>query len=758
MKESKIEKVDKGENIISQAEGLKDLFKEGYFSSEDINIVTKYLKGGVSFEEFKEFSLDKIEKEEKEEKMVEEALKRLENLGILEQRDDFSIMDIDQFISLIYKGSVTKLGPIYNNTEYNSWMALYRIFRDKEIVSKKDWEKNNKVTKPLFYFPKEEEDFDIEKIKKSDFHLSPFEYSKINLNQKIPFSDNKATLLEASMASLIYHPRFGDGYKDKYGQIFVRDKESREYKKISYSFFIDYKLRGGSPNKYGDSIDTLRPFIRQKLSFLVEKDLISPSNFGVRSGSQAAEHERMEKQGLSPDGVVMINRVKHYLGKSFKKELGDEKIRIIQLDDSLGGIIVNNQEGEEELKYVFNILLPSSELKSFKDGYFWAEKEKTNPRPYNPKENFPRRADENLEDYQKRINNLENFNSLLKFSQKLVDETGIQFFNYPFEYQKILIHNFEILKEKEKEVIDFIKRYKENGLLAFLSTEYGEEHGEKVLKIAEILPERELKSVFAEYSNILELASSFESIFKESILLKESNLSQHIKERLPININEGILRRAKDLLIASYPLFVEKKKSDIEIQDIILSLKGLRKFLEIMRDFQKNKIEHEINFVNKKSHYGLDNFLYRVKDHNDKEYMLKIGIRPEELENAQARISFELNFNTDKPNEELKKAFSQSIFYKNENKEKKSSRLRIAIDREVVGEKEIISLDMGRDKREDKDFKRTGDVLGKTLTFVSETGHHNPDSFDPQYAQKDIFSEIAKTFNQYLRERDKILL
>ena len=754
--ESKIEKT------LSQIEELKELIKEKNFSSKDVDVIVDYLKGKVSLDKFKEFSLRKLREIEKEEQMMEKAYEKLENLGILERKEEFFIVDLNKFKSTLQKrNSPLRNCSIYQSPDSsvkgNSWAVFYKLFSDKRVISKKDWEKGVRVPKFLFYNPQSKEDFDIKKIKKEDsFYLAPFEYSKRSLDQPIPFNDIGATLLEASFACLIYHPRFGDGYRDKEGRIFVRDKKTRKYKRLSHTFFVDYQFKGGNPTIYGDSIDHPQAFVKRKLPFLIEMGLISPLDFSVHYSSQTAKRERIEKRAMSPKGIVRINNVKHYLGRELAKELRKRKISIIQLDESLGGVVEENLKGEKRLIYVFNIVSPSKDLKQFKDGAYWAGKEKTCPRPYNLKEKFPRRADESLSDYQKRIEGLENFDFLLQFSQKLLEQTGVQFFRLPFEYQKILAYGFKKLKEKEDKVIELVKKYKIPGLMAFLSMEYGAEYGEKVLKMAETLPTVELKEIFNEYLRIIDTASGFEKIFRESLYLNKSNLSQEIKKRFAIDIREAILRRAKDLLICPYLIITEKKETDIGIQDIMLALKGLRKFLEIMRDFKKDSVENKIKFRKKKSHNKLDNLFYDVKDKDGYEYKLKIGIRPLEIKNGQARINFELNFNTDNPNEELKKAFYQEILYKKEKRIKKISRLRIAIDREVLGDKEFISLDIGRDKRDDKDFKRTGDVLGRTLAFVSESGHHTPDSFDSCYAKKEIFEEIAKSFKKFLEERDRI--
>lgn len=315
----------------------------------------------------------------------------------------------------------------------------------------------------------------------------------------------------------------------------------------------------------------------------------------------------------------------------------------------------------------------------------------------------------------------------------------------------------QFIKSKKIEQIEpamnFMKKFGINGAKAFLSCEYGEENGEKIIEMAEKLDEIKSKEIFSEYSQVADMAEKLKKGLDESLAIKETDLPEDVKNDFPAQVYEGILRRAKDLLIASYPILVEKKKADFGINDITIALNGLGKFLEIAKELSSKDSEYKINFIKNRIRENTEQFFYKITDKENKDYGLIIFIRPEEDEKGQARIGFELDFDTKNPNKEFKNAFSQEILYKNKNENKKISRLRVAIDRETINDEEKISLDTGRDKRDDKDIRRTGDVMGKVLSFVSQTGHHNPDSFDPKFAQKEIFKKIAETFKQYLALR-----
>ena len=109
-------------------------------------------------------------------------------------------------------------------------------------------------------------------------------------------------------------------------------------------------------------------------------------------------------------------------------------------------------------------------------------------------------------------------------------------------------------------------------------------------------------------------------------------------------------------------------------------------------------------------------FKFGVTDTLGYEYGLKIFIRPKAEKNAQARVNFELSFDTNNPNRELQKAFQNEIISHTQNKKTTHSVLRIGIDREDYGGNESLSLDVGRSEHSDTELTRSGDVLGNFLS------------------------------------------
>ena len=168
----------------------------------------------------------------------------------------------------------------------------------------------------------------------------------------------------------------------------------------------------------------------------------------------------------------------------------------------------------------------------------------------------------------------------------------------------------------------------------------------------------------AEYAEIADLAEHFHEILESSQVLRESGLPEDVRKEFPGSMYEALLRRSKDLLVSAHTLEVQKAETDLTIEDLKHALHGLRTFLEIMRDLETREL-HKFEVVDQTDQ--LYKFAATNKE-NGAEYGLKVFVRPEEEKRGQARINFELNFDTKNPNEELKKAFSQETDFKEKKK------------------------------------------------------------------------------------------
>lgn len=313
-------------------------------------------------------------------------------------------------------------------------------------------------------------------------------------------------------------------------------------------------------------------------------------------------------------------------------------------------------------------------------------------------------------------------------------------------------------------VQNFIRRFRKEGARAFLSLEYGGlERGQKVLELADRLPGRETRTLFSFFGSVLDSVDGVSRALEKGFS-RENSTHDKLMQGLPGEFHEAIIRRTIDLLLAAREGDGEKEPH-FEVHDVIRGMKAVAVLWDILKSIAGEKSPYVI--------------LTREEDHNSfcfiaghefsgRVYELKFFVRPVRGAEGEARINVELGFDTTKtaswlnkkrrgavwrPDSALKKAFAQDIMYHGKGEKRRIARLRLALDLDSFYSPPRVSLDMGRDRRENKKFMRSGDPVGRALSRASAMGHHNIHSFDPEYGNPEVFAEIAKKFQEYLREQ-----
>ena len=314
----------------------------------------------------------------------------------------------------------------------------------------------------------------------------------------------------------------------------------------------------------------------------------------------------------------------------------------------------------------------------------------------------------------------------------------------------------QFIKNKEASEIglvkEFVSRYGKSGLRTFLALDYGKELGGKIIEIGLHDPDDMAEEIFTTYAKILDASAGLAGRIEKGLV--GSSLPQETQISATEAMCQTILRRAKDLLMSAYVIGVENKGGKYGVADLRNAMQGLETFLEIVGGLddhtsgynillhKSGKEEHEQRFI--------------VEDQKGQMYELVIMVRPEEdlVKRAQARINFELNFDTRKPNKNLKRAFGQETKFASDGSVKKESVLRIGIDLDTHDRANpAVSLDLGRNEWQSLKLERTGDVLGNLLKLSGS--HHNPESFPRELARPEIFKELATAFQHYLENLPK---
>ncbi|OGF52230.1 hypothetical protein A3I27_01075 [Candidatus Giovannonibacteria bacterium RIFCSPLOWO2_02_FULL_43_11b] len=473
-----------------------------------------------------------------------------------------------------------------------------------------------------------------------------------------------------------------------------------------------------------------------------------PEDFGMQSGYRHSEEIRASRTKVTPDGMVMFNATRHYLGRNFV----DKPIKIYKLAEDLGGVAKISEDGSENLTHTFRIFKRETAPKrSGNEGL--AMKGATQVAAFSPEQvSYPRRADETEDEYKLRVDSVLGFNFMLKLSNDL-SLKDVSLHKEDIREQFVISKSAHFLSEKKmyERFLKFAERFGEEGVRTFFTAEYDDNSGEKILALAEKLGESDLDSLFHSYSNIVDSSRGIETLLRERAL-KNIEIDDELKERFPVEVSEAILRRSKDVLMSAYSIAVEKKK-ELEIRDVINSLEGLDTLLGVFRSLEDTNTQYRIT---KKELRGEGTNVFTAENkQTGRQYELKVFARPKSETGKQARINIELNFDTVKADEKLRQAFRHQIIRKVGGRERQSLHhsLRIGIDRDTFYDPPRVSLDLGRGPMKKDELTREGDILGRTLQLSTEIGHHNPKSFDERFAKEDVFEKIAGTFKEYLESK-----
>jgi len=723
-----------------------------------VRIAGEFLTGNLTREETKRG----IARIPDREPLVKKALERLEQMGFIhwainpEKKTKVLVVDIKKITERKGRNDrwFQNLGGIFHHKAYgkgNKTDALYEIFRDKNVISQEDLDRKIYKEKPLFYIPESKNHaITPEEIKKTDFHIGLWDViQKSSTNREFPIKEGRGlTWLETRIALFLFHPRFGDGYRDDKGIFMVRDPKTRKYHPLSWEGLSKY---GFSDSIIANRKRSVRGGIRELLPNLINKKLLRSEDFRALSGYQSSETERASRTKVTPVGYAMFNGVRHYLGREFV----GKPIRIYELSKSMGGIAEVNEEGKEELRYTFRIFTKDNSPRA-KGGEAIAGRKHTELTPFSPERvSLPRRADETEEEYKQRIESVQGFSFLLRISSDL-EPLGIALHKEEIREQMVIAKAARFLSEKNayQRFLRLAKTFGEDGVRSFFTTEYDSENGEKILEIGEKLETEEAEVLFYSYARIIDSAREFERVLREKAL-QAINIDEELKTRFPTEVHEAIIRRSKDLLMAAHAIGVERVKTDITIEDVKYALEGFQILFEVLQSLEDTNTQYRLT---RKDIYGSGTHVFSAENKTTGElYDLKIFVRPRAEPGKEARINIRLNFDTIKPNEELRRRFRTERSFRIPSgawsKKTIQHELRLAIDRDSYDLTPLVSLDTGAATLAGKRIKQEGNVLGNILALTTELGHHNKKSFDKRFSTPEIFEEIASKFRNYIEEK-----
>jgi len=258
------------------------------------------------------------------EEFKQTAMNALEEDGIV-RRQKFAplLVDVERMRTFSVPRLRSVLATQHDSTRFEPYLkygieyALHTIFKDeKQTLSFEDAKTKKRgelESKPLFYFPENDDAaLDREKIRQAKFYLGTWEIHPAGFGEKRGetnhlFPGLSLKMNEATIAAILYHPRFGDGHRDERGMLLVRrQNKEKAFVRVSGNWFKDeISYLGGEQREPGSSLFTPEAYVQQHCPNLEERGLLKSVDF------------RSAERRLSPKGYVMFNGVLHTFGTKF---------------------------------------------------------------------------------------------------------------------------------------------------------------------------------------------------------------------------------------------------------------------------------------------------------------------------------------------------------------------------------------------------------------------------------------------------------
>ncbi|OGD56777.1 hypothetical protein A2V71_01490 [Candidatus Berkelbacteria bacterium RBG_13_40_8] len=318
--------------------------------------------------------------------------KRQKALSIMEQRDIISygpnneiICDIDN----IDHYNTDKDNYLKSLYPHGGFSAMQDIFENTNVISKEDWKNGVREPKPLFYEPKSDQNaLDPIAIKNSDFYLNPSKGKRETNFSKL----EEVSPQEATLALLLVHPRFGDGFRDPKTNAFMIRDSKRKYRKITaeqieqtYKFSPQFIDSDGKRKRIGS---VPKRFLKSQCQHLVNSGLISLEDFS----SYEDKNQALFSRPVEKNGFVFIDGIRYYIGKG----LPDAKVTILNNT----GVV---RSGDDQITNYFRL---RPDLREENNPLITLNAEQTNLQTFDRDEFSQRFDDEKDEDYQKRMEGL----------------------------------------------------------------------------------------------------------------------------------------------------------------------------------------------------------------------------------------------------------------------------------------------------------------------------------------------------------------
>jgi ribosomal protein S18 acetylase RimI-like enzyme len=562
-------------------------------------------------------SVNKMEKEKTDlELFQDQAIEFLKDNNIVEEAPEGLVVDIDRIKELppsilsynkrkdkgkggSYKGSsygldMTNFLPIrgkythlyQSDGNYNLPLFWINAFKDKKVIDTqayRDWERGGKQgaspeALPLCYAPKsKEEAFDVGRIKEKKFHLGAWEL-KGKKPEEYPGITERVSFEEVAFAAVVYHPEYGDGERDEQGVLRVRFPNGQR-REITGEWLSKAGYMGAGKNVRGEGGPYWAPrffLLEGNYPDLQENNLLRPEDFKTALESSASKKYGEFRRVRGRIGHVTLNNVRYTLGSSFSEKNG--RFRAYKISEDLGVVVKQDEQKQEELTHIFNLVSPDDsrvKIDSTSGGRRFGKRDGLDIQEYKKGESalMQRRSGESEEEFEERLQALDDFASFIRAKQELVRNAGIPLESLaPREQTAIIAFYKNSEEQKQEELHQFLRIFKERGLKTFLAFQYDPEAARKILNITKNFDIPEAAIIFEKYADVTKVANDadkkiqdfFADEFGAGELSDTASVTEEIMKRAGRILTEYAQKsQQKDTSIKNFVDELDEIKEDI---------------------------------------------------------------------------------------------------------------------------------------------------------------------------------------------------
>jgi GNAT superfamily N-acetyltransferase len=413
---------------------------------------------------------------------------------------------------------------------------LFKLLENEVGITPDQLENGDFMPQPFLFVPTSVDAATQSRhIKNAKFHKGIWELSGTNSPfAPHPTKDDEGEISqrEVQCAVAIFHPKFGDAYRDETGELLMRDPTTREYKNFSWTALAGYGISDVSIMKSNsERLSTLHEAMRARLPNMVKNRLLQPeSDVRVLTIDSKGTARRFEKEIKNPR-YVMYGGVYHYIDGSSLK--GTFSFRVI----GNIGVLRNLNSGKTD--HTFTIVdKANADLNP--SGQYFAGAKKSAPRNVIAADFTPPQRD---------YESSETFKGRLGVVDWGIQELLARLEEFPF-LASLIRADDETVRRGLGDALRFIAETKNaDSLLSTLSKNIGEEGARSLLRV---------------YSELMQAADTMERFIREQFACEDQEC-----EKLVHEARQDVLRRAQLL-----------------VQDGVMRTDSLQDLLKKLSDFQ----------------------------------------------------------------------------------------------------------------------------------------------------------------------------